>query len=54
VPPPRGWPDVHHYRFKHHAIPNQLGLDHVSCSPSRVPGARLAAADAAVAVSAAT
>jgi pyruvate, orthophosphate dikinase len=31
----------------------RLGLDYVSCSPSRVPGARLAAAHAAVAVSAA-
>ncbi len=30
----------------------RLGLDYVSCSPSRVPGARLAAAHAAVAVSA--
>jgi pyruvate,orthophosphate dikinase len=29
----------------------RLGLDYVSCSPSRVPGARLAAAHAAVAVS---
>ena len=27
----------------------RLGLDYVSCSPSRVPGARLAAAHAAVA-----
>ena len=27
---------------------DQLGLDYVSCSPSRVPGARLAAAHAAV------
>jgi pyruvate,orthophosphate dikinase len=26
----------------------RLGLDYVSCSPSRVPGARLAAAHAAV------
>ena len=32
----------------------RLGLDYVSCSPSRVPGARLAAAHAAVAVGAAT
>ena len=32
----------------------RLGLDYVSCSPSRVPGARLAAAHAAVAASAAT
>jgi len=32
----------------------RLGLDYVSCSPSRVPGARLAAAHAAVAVSSAT
>ncbi|HEU5268128.1 MAG TPA: putative PEP-binding protein, partial [Jatrophihabitans sp.] len=32
----------------------RFGLDYVSCSPSRVPGARLAAAHAAVAVSAAT
>ena len=32
----------------------QLGLDYVSCSPSRVPGARLAAAHAASGVSAAT
>ncbi len=31
----------------------RLGLDYVSCSPSRVPGARLAAAHAAVAASAA-
>jgi pyruvate,orthophosphate dikinase len=31
----------------------RLGLDYVSCSPSRVPGARLAAAHAAVAVSSA-
>jgi pyruvate,orthophosphate dikinase len=31
----------------------RLGLDYVSCSPSRVPGARLAAAHAFVAVSAA-
>jgi pyruvate,orthophosphate dikinase len=30
----------------------RLGLDYVSCSPSRVPGARLAAAHAAVAVAA--
>jgi phosphoenolpyruvate synthase/pyruvate phosphate dikinase len=30
------------------------GLDYVSCSPSRVPGARLAAAYAAVADSTAT
>jgi pyruvate,orthophosphate dikinase len=29
----------------------RLGLDYVSCSPSRVPGARLAAAHAFVAVS---
>jgi pyruvate, orthophosphate dikinase len=29
----------------------RLGLDYVSCSPSRVPGARLAAAHAVVAVS---
>jgi pyruvate, orthophosphate dikinase len=29
----------------------RLGLDYVSCSPSRVPGARLAAAQAFVAVS---
>jgi pyruvate,orthophosphate dikinase len=28
----------------------RLGLDYVSCSPARVPGARLAAAHAAVAV----
>jgi len=32
----------------------RLGLDYISCSPSRVPGARLAAAHAAVAVSSAT
>jgi pyruvate,orthophosphate dikinase len=32
----------------------QLGLDYVSCSPSRVPGARLAAAHAVGGVSAAT
>ncbi len=32
----------------------QLGLDYVSCSPSRVPGARLAAAHAMSGVSAAT
>ena len=32
----------------------RLGLDYISCSPSRVPGARLAAAHAAVAVSPAT
>jgi len=32
----------------------RLGLDYVSCSPSRVPGARLAAAHAAVAISSAT
>jgi pyruvate,orthophosphate dikinase len=32
----------------------RLGLDYVSCSPSRVPGARLAAAHAAVAVGTAT
>jgi pyruvate,orthophosphate dikinase len=31
------------------AICDELGLDYVSCSPSRVPGARLAAAHAAVA-----
>jgi pyruvate,orthophosphate dikinase len=30
----------------------RLGLEYVSCSPSRVPGARLAAAQAFVAVSA--
>jgi pyruvate,orthophosphate dikinase len=29
-------------------ICDRLGLDYVSCSPSRVPGARLAAAHAAV------
>jgi pyruvate,orthophosphate dikinase len=32
----------------------RLGLDYVSCSPSRVPGARLAAAHAAVAATTAT
>ncbi|MGD0703152.1 MAG: putative PEP-binding protein [Trebonia sp.] len=32
----------------------RLGLDYVSCSPSRVPGARLAAAHAALAVAGAT
>jgi pyruvate, orthophosphate dikinase len=32
----------------------RLGLDYVSCSPSRVPGARLAAAHAAVAVAGAS
>jgi pyruvate,orthophosphate dikinase len=32
----------------------RLGLDYISCSPLRVPGARLAAAQAAVAVSAGT
>jgi pyruvate,orthophosphate dikinase len=31
----------------------RLGLDYVSCAPSRVPGARLAAAQATLAVRAA-
>ena len=49
LPPPRDWSDPASVTFCH-----EVGLDYVSCSPFRVPIARLAAAQAALGKDAAT